>query len=287
MARRTALNGFLGTACRVVPLIVFGACCAPAMPTANAAEPGFECMVNPNLKLRLAAPLAGVLQDVTVDRGSVVHRGQLVAQLDASVDRASLALDEARTQLDAVIAGRQARIDYLVRKRTSLAALVAKGDTAQTQLDEVVAELEVARGDLAESLKEQELARLESVKQAQVVRQHSVFSPIDGVVVERTLYDGEYAYEQSPILTVAQIDPLKVEVYLPTSLYGSVKPGMTATVQPEVPGAGRYTATVEVIDNVFDAQSGTFGIRLNLPNPGDRLPAGLRCHVTFAGVQSP
>jgi multidrug efflux pump subunit AcrA (membrane-fusion protein) len=38
---------------------------------------------------------------------------------------------------------------------------------------------------------------------------------------------------------------------------------------------------VTVVDPVVDAASGTIGIRLELPNPGHRLPAGTKCEVRF------
>ena len=40
-------------------------------------------------------------------------------------------------------------------------------------------------------------------------------------------------------------------------------------------------ARVTVVDRVVDAASGTFGVRLELPNPDYRLPAGLKCKVRF------
>jgi len=43
-------------------------------------------------------------------------------------------------------------------------------------------------------------------------------------------------------------------------------------------------ARVTVVDRVIDAASGTFGVRLALPNPDLKLPAGLKCRVKFAGV---
>ena len=43
-------------------------------------------------------------------------------------------------------------------------------------------------------------------------------------------------------------------------------------------------ATVTIVDQVLDAASGTIGIRLELPNPGYALPAGIRCHARFPGV---
>ena len=85
-------------------------------------------------------------------------------------------------------------------------------------------------------------------------------------------------------MTIAQIDPLNVEVFVPIALYGSVELGMEATVFGEAPVGGQYKATIEVIDPLIDARSGTFGIRLLLPNPNNKIPAGLRCKVEFPVV---
>jgi hypothetical protein len=52
-------------------------------------------------------------------------------------------------------------------------------------------------------------------------------------------------------------------------------------VKPDSAIGGTYAATVTVVDEVFDAASGTFGVRLKLPNPELRLPAGVRCRISF------
>jgi multidrug efflux pump subunit AcrA (membrane-fusion protein) len=65
------------------------------------------------------------------------------------------------------------------------------------------------------------------------------------------------------------------------SLYGRIKPGMTGEVVPEKPIEGRYSARVKVVDRVVDAASGTFGVRLELPNPQGAVPAGVKCKVRF------
>jgi len=105
-------------------------------------------------------------------------------------------------------------------------------------------------------------------------------SPVSGVVVERFLNPGEYV-ENTPILKLAQIDPLNVEVILPVGMWGAVKPGMEAQVLPEAPVGGYYTAKVAIVDRIIHAASGTFGVRLELPNPDYRIPAGLKCQVVF------
>jgi multidrug efflux pump subunit AcrA (membrane-fusion protein) len=109
-------------------------------------------------------------------------------------------------------------------------------------------------------------------------------SPIDGVVVERLKEPGEHI-DFEPVLKLAQLDPLRVEVFAPASLYGKVKAGMTASVLPELGIADRsYSAEVILVDQVIDGPSNTFGIRLSFPNPNNRLPSGLKCRVSFDGV---
>ncbi|MCD4689234.1 MAG: efflux RND transporter periplasmic adaptor subunit, partial [Desulfuromonadaceae bacterium] len=91
---------------------------------------------------------------------------------------------------------------------------------------------------------------------------------------------GDYVGEDA-VLTVASIDPLNVEVVVPVAQFGSIRKGMRAEVRPEAPVGGTYIATVVIVDRVIDAASGTFGVRLLLPNPSNKLPAGLNCDVTF------
>ena len=85
-------------------------------------------------------------------------------------------------------------------------------------------------------------------------------------------------------MTIAQLDPLNVEVFVPIPMYGKIKKGMDAEVRPEQPVGGVYIAKIDVVDAVFDAASRTFGVRLLLPNPEHRLPAGLRCKVRFPAI---
>ena len=87
--------------------------------------------------------------------------------------------------------------------------------------------------------------------------------------------------------TIAQINPLNVEVFVPVALYGTIKIGMEAIVSGEQPVGGQHTATVDVVDPLIDARSGTFGVRLLLPNPTYKIPAGLRCKIEFPTARSP
>lgn len=241
----------------------------------------FDCLLEPFLRLKLATPVAGVLKDVLVDRGSIVKKGQVVAQLESSIEEANVKLAEARAENDATVKGKSVRMEFLQRKRDRIALLQTRGSATDVALDEVETDLRAASHELREAEYAQQLAILENRRAVELLRQRSITSPIEGVIVERNLGSGEYAYEQAPIITVAQINPLNVEVYVPVSMYGGVRVGTTAQVWPEEPVGGVFPATVDVVDQVFDARSGTFGVRLKLSNPEARIPGGVRCKLQF------
>jgi hypothetical protein len=102
-------------------------------------------------------------------------------------------------------------------------------------------------------------------------------------VVHDYLSPGE-SVKDKPILRLAEIDPLRVEVFVPVASFGAIAPGQTATIRPEAPGEGDFTATVSIVDRVADAASGTFRVRLTLPNKDYRLPSGLKCRVAFSAA---
>jgi multidrug efflux pump subunit AcrA (membrane-fusion protein) len=122
------------------------------------------------------------------------------------------------------------------------------------------------------------------MKRAQeVLTQREIRSPVAGVVVEVMLKPGELtsSNQKDPIIKLMQVDPLNVELILPVAQFGRIKAGQRAYVLPEAPVGGKYTARVEVVDPIVDAASGTFGVRLTLPNPDRKIPAGLKCRARF------
>ncbi len=195
-----------------------------------------------------------------------------------------LELAKAKAESDATVKARQARLVFLAKKRERTTGLQAKGAASDAALDEIESDFGVANQDLRDAEANMRIAQLDVIRAEEVLKLRSIKSPINGVVAERSLLGGEYAYEQAPIMTIAQIDPLNVEVFVPVGLYGTISVGTEATVIGEAPVGGRFTAKVEVIDPLIDARSGTFGIRLLLPNPNNKIPAGLRCKVEFPGA---
>jgi multidrug efflux pump subunit AcrA (membrane-fusion protein) len=113
-----------------------------------------------------------------------------------------------------------------------------------------------------------------------VREQRTIHSPINGVVVERVVWAGEYV-DDKPLLRLAQLDPLHVEVILPVEYLGRITMGMQGRVTSILPNAKPLLATVERVDQVADAASGTYRVRMRIPNPKHDIPAGLRCRTRF------
>ena len=143
--------------------------------------------------------------------------------------------------------------------------------------------VERATGSVAHAqaeLTNRRLADLELQRTSAEVALRTIKSPINGVVVERYLSPGEFP-KQERILKLAQIDPLRIEAYAPVSLLGKLTVGMDVQVKLEEPIGGTHKAKITIVDRVVDAASGTFGVRMELPNPDLKLPAGLKCSVKF------
>ena len=237
-------------------------------------------LIEPSLIVNVGTSVPGVLKTVDVERGDMVKEGQILARLRSGVERATMELARARSELEATINERQARVDFAVRKQERYKELYKKKVIPFEKMDEAKTDSIMALMDLEEAREELRLAELELNRSIEVFKRMTIYSPISGVVMERFLSPGEYVEDQ-PVLKLAQIHPLHVEIFAPVELLGAVKVGMQADVTPENPVGDVYKAKVTIVDRVVDAASGTFGVRLELPNRKYKLPAGLKCRVTF------
>jgi RND family efflux transporter MFP subunit len=248
---------------------------------APAAAAVFDCVIDPSLTLKLGSPIANILDTVAVERGDHVTHGQVVARLESSVEAATVAIDQEKAASTAEIESKEA---VLEQKRAVLArksGLRQNNVSSVQDVETAQAEFRVAEQDLALARLNHGMAGLELRRSQATLEQRAIRSPIDGIVIQRALGPGEYVNQDANILTVARINPLYVEAFLPIRYYGRIKVGDIAGVRPDDPIGGDRSGEVIVVDQVFDAASGTFGVRLRLPNPDDIVPAGLRCRVTF------
>ncbi|MGH7354039.1 MAG: efflux RND transporter periplasmic adaptor subunit [Candidatus Rokuibacteriota bacterium] len=241
-----------------------------------------DCLIHPYLVVLMSFSADGVIDRVNVDRGDLVKEGQVLATLESSVEKAAVALAAARARSEAALKASQVRLDFGDRKFRRTDEMYKKDLVPLKDLDEAETQKILAEIGLLEARENREIAELDLARAQAALAQRTLRSPVTGVVTERVLSPGEYV-KGTAVVKLAQIHPLRVEVIAPVMLLGKITTGMRAEVVPEAPVAGTYSAQVTIVDRVVDAASGTFGIRLELPNPGLRLSAGLKCRVRFPG----
>ena len=252
---------------------------------AQTQEPAqLNCRIEPSITVEMSSAVEGVISEVLVDKNDVVKKGDVVARLDAGLESATAELRRVQSELTSDVQAQQLALEFSERALTRVKDLYDKKAASFSELDKLKTEHAIAKQQLQQALDRKRQAELEHKRALADLQRRTLVSPIDGVVVERMKEPGEHI-DFEPVLRLVQLDPLRVEVFAPASLYGKVKPGIKASVTPELGADSRsYPAEVTLVDQVIDGPSNTFGIRLSFPNPGNRLPSGLKCRVTFEGV---
>ncbi len=236
--------------------------------------------MEPMLVTEIGSPVQGVIQQLLVDRSDSVSVGQPIVQLEAEAEIINLASAKVRSGMQSEVSAREADL-VLARQNQNRVQKLHEQKLIPTQkLEEAHAQKVVAGAALVQALENLKLALLETRRSEQLLAQKTIRSPIEGVVVAQRVFPGEFVYD-NPLITLAQLDPLRIEVVLPAQLFGTFKPGDTALIHPEIDHAEPLLATVQVVDRLLDTHSGTFGVRLTLPNPELTIPGGQKCQLEF------
>ncbi|MCF7779169.1 efflux RND transporter periplasmic adaptor subunit [Sulfitobacter sp. M220] len=239
----------------------------------------YDCLMDPSLVVEIGSAEAGIIQSISVQRGNLVTQGQLVAKLESGAEQVALDYARARATDTSPIEIAQGRIDLLATEAERAKELGAKKLVPQAVVDSAVSQYDQAILELRQAEFEKRLAALDETRVAAQLARRNIHAPVDGIVITRMIGPGEYVFAQAPIIQIARIDPLHIEVFLPTDMFTTVQMGQMAKVKPAAPIGGLYEAEVIAIDRVFDAASDTFGVRLKLDNPEGALVAGIDCKI--------
>ncbi len=267
----------LNTPFIALTVLAFG---LPGVSAGDALSERFDCLIEPMMVIEVGSPVQGVIKSIAVERSQLVQKGDLLAELESDVELASLEQARARARMDGEVESRKADLNLALQSMARIHELFDRRMVSSQQKDEADAEVQVARMAVQQAVERQKLAEYDLRWAAQIVKRRTIRGPISGLVIELRAFPGEFVYE-NPIMTIAKIDPLRVEVILPVELYGKLEEGMRAEVFPEVADADKFEAKVSVVDRLIDTGSSTFGARLELLNAEHQIPGGQRCELTF------
>lgn len=239
-----------------------------------------DCVIEPGMVIELSSRVDGILETMLVERGDRVEADTVIARLESGAESASVEYAQARATMEAEIRSHAVSLAYGWRNLKRINELHKKELVSSDEIDRVKTETRIAKHKLQQAKENKRLAELELARAEETLKRHVIRSPIDGVIAERYVSPGE-SVEDRPIVKIAQIDPLRVEVVVPVSMFGTIKTGQKAIVRPEAAIGGRYESTVHIVDPIINAASGTYRVTLLLPNPEHKLTSGLRCEVSF------
>lgn len=261
----------------------FAAAMLLASPILSASNEGValhDCLIEPMVVANIGSPVQGILSELLVDRSDTVKAGQAIAKLHSTVEQANLEHAQARAAMQSEISAREADLALAKDNLRRQQALYKQELVPEKDKGEAVARERVAKAALVQAFESAQLLQIEMMRAEHLLEQRTLRSPFDGVVVEQHTFAGEFVYDNT-VLTLAQLDPLRIEVVLPARLFGQFKSGDRARISPEIPSDEPLIAVVDVVDRLLDTRSGTFGVRLLLSNQNFNIAGGQKCQLEF------
>jgi membrane fusion protein, multidrug efflux system len=233
----------------------------------------------PFLSVSLHAKLRGYVERVLVDRGSVVRRGQLLAELSAPEMKAQIAeaeskvqaVDSERLQAEAQLAGAQSTADRLKK------AAETPGAIAGNELIQAEKQVEAAKALVASKQQASRAAQAAVQAQKELESYLQITAPFDGIVTDRLVHPGALVGPGTDpvLLVIQQVSTLRLVVAVPEENVGGI--ARSARVEFRVPAFPErtYSGTVARIAHALDPKNRTMAVELDVANPDDSLSPGM------------
>lgn len=246
----------------------------------------------------VSAKVPGRIKTITVDLGSVVRKGQLLAQIEQQdyqlrLQQAEAALAQARARLSLSPEGKDERIELEATgpvrqaraqledaklKRDRAATLFTQGVIARAQLDEAESAYKVALSryqDAVDEVRNRQAVIVERRNELEIARQQltdtSIYAPFDGVIQEKRASIGEYLAAGTPIVNVVRMDPLRLRAEVPEREAGSVRQGLEVRVTVEGDSTV-YTGRIVRLSPTITAQNRILVVEAEVQGNGQLRP---------------
>lgn len=211
--------------------------------------------IRPNQGAMLSSQIGGTVSRVLVKSGERVEKGQLLVELDSSVERASLRATEA--QLPSVRA-------TLQRYRS----LIASKSASQMELDN------------AQAAYDQLVANIESLKES--IKRRQIYAPFDGVAGIVNVNIGQYINVGTEIVRVEDQSVMKIRFTLPQTDLEKIFVGQKVTAQVDALAGQTFPAKIIAIDPAVDRATGLINLEAVVEEGQQKLLSGMFARLNVA-----
>ncbi len=198
--------------------------------------------------------VTGIIEELTVEEGDFVEKGQLLAKVDAR--RYQLALDKAEAEL----AGIEQELKRLSQMAEKQLVSAQASDKLKYQHRAAVAAKELAALDLKDS---------------------QVVAPISGYISQRFVKTGHFTQGYQKLFHIVDQSSLEAVVYLPEHQLSNVQLGQQALLHFSARQGKQFVAKVRSVSPVIDSRSGTFKVILSLSNEELALKPGMFAQIAL------
>lgn len=208
--------------------------------------------VESDVKNNIAPNTPYRIEKINVEVGDQVKKGQVLVQLDASN------LNQLKLQIE------NTKIEF---NRTN--ELYKVGGASKAQYDNAKMQLDILE-----------------TQYKQLIVNTQLLSPISGIVTARNYDDGDL-YKDKPVLTIEQLNPVKLLVNVSEILYKKVKKGMPVEVELDAYEGETFSGKVNIIYPTIDPSTHTFPVEITVSNPDQKVRPGMfaRATINFGDVQ--
>ena len=264
---------------------------------------------SPYQNVELHAKVAGYIKNIYVDIGDRVHTGQVLAVLEipelvAQVDEAKAETHHAEEEIQrAQSEVLRAQADYVALHSNAELLVntdkVQPGLIAQQELDDATAKdrasqalVDAAKSSLAAAKQQLAMAQADQQHYAALSNYSKIVAPYDGVVTWRFSDTGSLVQAGTsntsglPVVTVAQIDLLRLRIPVPESLAAKVRIGDSADVHVQATGE-HFTGKVTRFTDALDPSTRTMQVEIDVPNPNYHLQPGMYADVQLSANSRP
>jgi len=250
--------------------------------------------------VQVGSQVSGNISWLGADFNSIVHKGQVIAKLDASLfeaevaqARATLAQSQAnRVKTKADVQGATVALADANTKYTRALELSKKGLITASDLDAAKVAVDSAQAQVQSSQAQVQSAQAQiaqdqaSLDQSQVNAQHTIITaPIDGIVIQRSVDVGQTVAASLSSPTVfaiaADLAQMQVSANIDEADIGRIRPGQHVTFKVDAFPTETFTGTVSqvrlqptVVSNVT-----TYTAMIDVPNAGLKLKPGMTANA--------
>jgi HlyD family secretion protein len=229
--------------------------------------------IEPLKQVQVGTQVSGVIKKIYVDFNSVVKSGQLLAEIDKTPLLAQLA------SIEADLLSAQSQLTYQEANYNRIKQLLDKKAVSETDYETALYQYNNAKANLAKMKSEVDRAKTN-------LGYAVIYSPIDGVVLNRAVDEGQTvaaSFNTPTLFTIAQdLTKMQVVANVDEADIGQVKEGQKVTFTVDAYPEETFNGTVKQVRLLATTNSNvvTYSVVIDAPNPALKLKPGLTASIT-------